>query len=378
MPNISPELQMALAAATSFAVAYLSIPSIVRVARLKHLFDEPGERAAHSSKVPTLGGMAIFAGLAISLSLWSDMAAMPQMKFLLASVVIMFFIGLKDDILVIAPLTKMAGQIVAALILVVLADWRITSLHGFLGVTAIPYWASVCLSVFVYLVITNGFNLIDGIDGLASGTALLVCAIFGTWFHLAGLPELATLAVAMAGALLAFFRFNVFSKERKIFMGDTGSLILGIVISAMTISFVEANTRYAPYFVHAAPAVAFGVLILPLFDTLRVMFVRFMLGKGLFQPDKNHIHHSLLALGMSHIKATVVLLSFNMGFAALAFSLSDLEILRMVLLLLLLAMVLSHVPVLLLERRCRAQAAQRRSAPGPAEDALEGGRAARG
>lgn len=352
MEIFSTEYLPVISFLTAFIVVLLSIPSIIKVAQMKHLYDEPDHRTSHTRSTPTLGGIAIFAGVLISMGLWINFADSPELKFVISALVIMFFIGIKDDILIIAPLTKLGGQIVAAIIIVVVADLRITSLHGFYGITDISYFISAPLSVFIILVIINGFNLIDGIDGLSSGVGTLTAITFGYWFFISSEIQYSLLAFSLAGGLAAFFRYNVFSRTKKIFMGDTGSLILGIIISVLAIRFNEINTvNYLPTHVHSAPAVTIGILIVPLFDTIRVMFIRVITGRGLFQADKNHIHHRLLELGFSHIKATMIILFFNICFIAFVFYFQRLEILRLTLLLILLAMAFSHIPVLIIERR---------------------------
>jgi len=300
--------------------------------------------------VPTLGGMAIFSGLLLASLLWVDRSQCPNLQYIMASLLVVFFIGLKDDILIIAPLTKLYGQIFAALIIVVLGNLHFTNLHGFYQITEIPDWLGMGLSIFVILVITNAFNLIDGIDGLSSGLGILISSTFGIWFYLAGFLQQSIISFALSGALLAFFRFNVFSKTKKIFMGDTGSLILGLMISILVIEFNERNIiNDHPFPVYSAPSVSFGILIIPLFDMLRVMFIRVMTGKPIFFPDKNHIHHQLLKLGLGHKKAAFIIIFVNLAFIIFVFTFNQISIRRLLLVILLMAMALSYIPPFLLE-----------------------------
>lgn len=337
---------------TAFVVSHASIPSIIGVARMKQLFDEPGERTSHKYKTPTLGGLAIFAGLLVGVSLWCNSYQFVDFQYIIGALVVMFFIGLKDDILIIAPWTKMSGQIIAASIVTILGDIRISSLHGFYGVTEIPYIISVLLTIFLIITVINGFNLIDGINGLSSGVGIVCAITFGTWFYFAEEYQYAIFSAALIGALLAFFRFNVFSEKNKIFMGDTGSLILGLVISILAIRFNECNkSNLTPYFVHAAPGVSFGILVVPFFDTLRIMFIRIVLRKPLFKPDRNHIHHRLLDLGLSHGKATLSIISVNVLMIGFVFYFQQFEILRLFLIIILLGMFFSSIPVFLIERK---------------------------
>ncbi len=296
----------------AFALTYISIPPIVRVSKAKHLFDEIDKRKVHKSRIPCLGGVAIFIGLSISLLLTINGFDFMKMKYLLAGVIMVFFIGLKDDIMVISAYKKLLVQIAAALIITVLGGYRFTNLHGMFGLHDLSYTSSVLISVFAIVGITNAYNLIDGIDGLASGVAIVAALTFGTWFMVAGHPEYAVLSYALTGSLIAFVRFNVFSKEYKLFMGDTGSLIIGLVISALVIRFNEVNILYnGPYDVIAAPVVSLAVIIVPVVDTIRVFSVRILRGKSPFSPDKNHVHHWLLNLYKNHIKVTSTILIVN-------------------------------------------------------------------
>ena len=334
----------------SFLIVYVSIPSIVNVARIKGLFDEPGIRKCHFQKTPNLGGIAIFAAIIITTGLFLDARTNRELLYLLASLTVVFFIGIKDDILIIAPSKKLLGEIIAALILIVLGNLRFTSLHGFLGIYNIDYTSSVLLSCFVMIVIINGFNLIDGIDGLAAGIGILVSLTFGSWFFLIGSINYAVMCTIVSGALLAFFGFNVFGSVNKIFMGDTGSLIIGFIISVFVIQFNEANLTYTgPFSFQAAPAISFGFLIIPLFDTLRVFILRVSKGQSPFRPDMNHLHHRVLKLGFSHAEATVLISGVNIFFILLMFTFQSMGLIVLMLLNITLATVLVLVMELLIK-----------------------------
>jgi len=349
---ISPEVYLpVLAFVTAFIVAYVSIPSIVKVAHMKHLFDEPGERSVHTNKVPTLGGLAVFAGLSISSLLFSP--NFEEIKYVMAATIALFFVGIKDDILVIAPLTKLIGQIFAASFLVVFTDIQFTNLHGLFWVHDIPQYIGIPLTVFTIIVITNSFNLIDGIDGLAGSLGIVCSAAFGIWFYLAGFTGYATIAVALIGALVAYLRFNLFGKDNKIFMGDTGSLILGFMISVFVIKFNEINVHHDfPHHIYGAPAVSFAVLIVPLFDTVRVMFLRYFQGKPLFFPDKQHLHHMFLKLGFTHLQTDLMLVGLTIIFSFSLFFLNHLAGLHTLLMsVILAAMIIFYIPTFFLNKR---------------------------
>ncbi len=349
----------------AFIITYISIPSILDVARLKNLYDVPNGRTSHEKTTPTLGGVAIFAGFIISSMIFLDIPKIPYFQFAMASAVIIFFLGLKDDISELSPLKKLVGEMIAAGIIIDMGGIRITSLHGFLGIYALNPTFSDFLSLFVVIAIINAFNLIDGIDGLSSGVGIVASLAFGTWFYLTGHIELAAMAAILVGALAAFFRFNFFSEANKIFMGDIGSLLLGFILSIFAIKFNEINTAMDAgniYFIKAAPSVSIGILIIPIFDTVRVMFVRMMKGVSPFKPDKRHIHHYLLEITGNHQTATSILLTFNILFIVLSFWLRNLSISYHILVLIILAGTLSFIPYNIVRRRRKKNVVGRYSA----------------
>ena len=348
-PDIIPLLSLLFA----FIVTYISIPSLVDVARKKHLYDEPNERTSHLDHTPTLGGMAIFAGFITSIMIFLYIPDIPYIQYVIAGIIVVFFIGLKDDVIVVAPFTKFIAQLFAATIIIDLGGIRLNGLYGLFGITEIGYYGSDLLSIFVIIAIVNAFNLIDGIDGLAAGIGILASLVFGTWFYLIGQLQLAIMACAMIGALLAFLRFNLFSQKNKIFMGDIGSLLLGFIMAIFAIKFNDLNppSESGPYWVKAAPAVSIGILIVPIFDTIRVFMVRLYHKRSPFSADREHVHHYLVDLTGSHKKATAIILEVNIVFIAIAFLLSDLRIYQLTLILLGLAAIISFIPYYLVKKR---------------------------
>lgn len=333
----------------SFIVAFLivvsSIPTIVNVANAKKLFDEPGKRKAHKSSVPTLGGVAIFVAILVPMGLFTSFSEHLEFQYIVIASIILFFVGIKDDILVTAPMKKLGGQIASVLIIIILGDFRFTSLHGFLGIHNMPYLASIALTLFVFVVIINGVNLIDGIDGLASGVGIIASTVFGTWFFLNNDYEYGIICISIVGALLAFFYFNVFGTKNKIFMGDTGSLILGLFLAVASVRFNETNIDdTGKFFIHSAPTVSFGILIVPLFDTLRVFIIRLIKGHSPFKADRSHVHHKLLAMGYSHLRATLSILAANIIIIVIAFFLNTWGMIDLMLLILIVSILLSVLP----------------------------------
>lgn len=310
---------------TSFFVVLLSTPALIKLAKLKHIVDEQLEdRKLHPRSIPTIGGIIIFAGTLLAYTLWFPfednsiieyaqlVVAITEFKYLITCLLILFFIGIKDDIIGTSPVKKLLGHIVVAFILVLMGEIQITSLHGLFGVYEIPYWAAISISVFVYIVIVNSFNLIDGVDGLAAGIGFISAVSFGLWFFFADNISLSMIAFVLAGSLLGFLIFNF--APAKIFMGDSGSLTLGVIMSVLAIRAVETNPESIPdAFSHVStPVFAMAILAYPLVDTLRVFLHRAVRGVSPFQADKNHIHHKLLRVGLNHSQTVLVLYVFNM------------------------------------------------------------------
>ncbi len=329
---------------TAFTLAYFTIPSIIFIAKEKHLFDEPGERSSHTVKTPSLGGIGIFAGAIFSIILWTPFREFGNLQYILCSFIIIFLVGAKDDILPISPTKKLIGQVLAASILVFKSDIELTSLYGLFGIhDELGRIFYIFLSLFTILVIVNAFNLIDGINGLAGSIAALIAGVLGSWFFIVDRIELAIVAFTTAGAVLAFLRYNF--TPAKIFMGDTGSLLVGIVSAILIIKFIDLNYYLDdnnPYKFHAIPAVAIGIMILPLFDTIRVFVTRIIRGNSPFKPDRRHIHHLLIDYGLSHMQATAVLVFINSIFIAAVFASHELfEMHTLILILVLIASALT-------------------------------------
>ncbi len=307
---------------TAFTLTYLIIPVIIRVGKERRLYDHPNERSAHLTPTPSLGGVGIFAGTICAIVLWTPMDAFGVLQYILASFVLIFLLGVLDDLLPMSPTKKLLGQVLVAIILAYKSDVRLTSLYGILGVETLPELTGFFLSVVVIVGIINAINLIDGINGLAGTVGLVACATWGILFAASGSIALAVVAFSLAGAIVAFLKYNL--TPAQIFMGDTGSLLIGTVCAIMAIKFVEMNRPDAVdarFVFQAAPAIAFAVLIIPLYDTLRVFLMRALRGKSPFSPDKNHIHHLLLQAGLNHMQATMTLLLVNLLFIILAFCL---------------------------------------------------------
>jgi UDP-GlcNAc:undecaprenyl-phosphate GlcNAc-1-phosphate transferase len=300
------------------------IPSIIYVADEKLLFDTMDkERKNHESSISRFGGVAIFCGFMLSCLLFSQITGYSGYNYLLASCIILFIVGLKDDFWGVNPETKFGAQFISAAVIVFLANVRLTSFYGIFNVYDLSYSASVFLSVIVIVFLINAFNLIDGIDGLAGIIGLVINVSLGLMFIDINEVGLASMAFALAGTCLGFLRFNLINA--KIFMGDTGALIIGFVSVFLALKFVELNKTglYAQY--RLAPSIVTSLFIIPAFDTLRVFTLRIINRSSPFVGDRTHIHHRLLDAGLDHIQATFTLLLFNISIIALAFGLRSLN-----------------------------------------------------
>lgn len=337
-------INIAFSCITAFIITFLAIPSIIKVSVIKNLFDEPCERKAHKSSIPTLGGLAIFAGVLFAYTFWSPGFDDKVSKYIISAIIVMFFIGLKDDIVELTAKKKFYGQIFAALIIVLFAEIRITTLCGIFGIYDIPYWFSILFSLFTILLIINAFNLIDGIDGLAGGIGAIASFTFGLWFYNYGQIGLCILSFALFSSLLAFLVYNF--SPANIFMGDTGSLIVGLILSILTIKFIQLSFISPPdaFPFRSGPAMAIAILIIPMFDTLRIFIVRILNKRSPFKADRNHIHHLLLDLGLTHREVSLTLFLVNIGFILLALALRDLGNLTVLLIISGLAILLSMTP----------------------------------
>lgn len=355
--------QYRIVAAFLFAAIlnFYAIPVIIRIARAKKLFDHPDDRKHHTSSVPTLGGIGIYAAItAVSLTfintcglngngISSSLTSLPP---IIAGLTIIFFIGIKDDLLNISATKKLAAELIALFILIVVGNVRLSSVQGMFGIGEISYLESVFLSMFAGIVIINAFNLIDGIDGLAASVSMLGTLTFGIFFISAGDWEYAVLAFTILGAVLPFLLYNAFGHVNKIFMGDTGSLILGFTMTVLVFQFNEMNV-YPVMRAHflAGPALSFAIIIIPMFDTLRVFFVRIIRKKSPFKADRRHIHHIMLDLGFTHLQASLILIIINLAFVAFAYFFNFLGNSVLVTYMLIAAVALSGLAIWLRRRR---------------------------
>lgn len=315
-----PIIQLISAFLIGLVLAYVSIPVIVRISKEKHLYDKPEDRRLHKTVIPNLGGIAIFIGVSIATLLCLHQFEFIEFRYIQASMIILFFIGIKDDILIISPRKKFAAQVLCALILIIPGGIRFTNLHGILGLNEINYILSVAITLLAIVSIINAINLVDGIDGLAASIGIFSSVIFGAKFLVTSNDDYAILCCALVGSLLAFLWFNVYGTKNKIFLGDTGSLLLGLLISVEVIQYNQFALTTTPQEISFSPVFSLAILATPLADMIRVFAVRMLNGKSPFAPDLGHIHHRLLKLGFTHFNSTIIIVLTNCFIITLAFA----------------------------------------------------------
>jgi UDP-N-acetylmuramyl pentapeptide phosphotransferase/UDP-N-acetylglucosamine-1-phosphate transferase len=307
----------------AFGITFYAIPAIIHAAQEKKLFDYPDERKLHRQPVPSLGGIGIFSGFITAFLLTASFSEFSvKFQYLLAASLVIFFVGLKDDLLVISPFKKFLGQVLAAAIICFKGGLVITSMDGFLGIYELPDMAGYLLTILTIVVIINAYNLIDGVDGLATVLSLISATFFAVYFGINDYLAYACLATSLIGALLAFLIFN--AQPARIFMGDTGSMMLGLLHAIMVIQFINTAPTAPILPIISAPAIGFAIMFVPLFDTLRVFSFRMLRGTSPFTPDRNHIHHILLRFRLSHNKVVTFLSIASVLFTVTVWILRDL------------------------------------------------------
>lgn len=316
----------------------LIIPKILLIAYRKQLFDEVDERKIHRGVVPRLGGIAFLPAMIFSLCLVVGVnmrVGMPNMVnmltpsmvpvfFLLCALMLMYLVGMADDLVGVRYSAKFLFQIIAGILIVLSGLW-INNLYGFCGIHQWPSWLGCIATILLVIYVTNAINLIDGIDGLASGLSVIALVFYGYVFYVSGSFTSMLIAGAMIGALLPFFYFNVFGNadnHTKIFMGDTGALTVGLILSFMAIVVFNIPQESLPYGENNF-IMALAPIMLPCFDVVRVFFHRIRRGCNPFLPDKCHIHHKLLAIGMKQWQALIVILMTDAVFIGLNLWLSS-------------------------------------------------------
>lgn len=344
-------LKVGLAMLFSFVLTFYSVPTIIRISRRKNLMDEPGQRSSHLRKIPNLGGIAIFYSIGICASVFAY-EIFDLYKFLFASLIILLYIGVMDDIMVMRAYKKLIAQILVSVLIVMGSDVRIRSFFGIFGIYELNYYFSVIFTVVTFIILINALNLIDGIDGLAGGYSLLCSALFGiSYFRLGSYNyPLVILSVCIIGSVLAFLYYNMSNyRNTKIFMGDTGSMLLGFLLAFTAVCFIDIFIdKKIPgmprYYLQAAPAIAVAILILPIVDTLNVIIVRLIIGKSVLSADKNHIHHKLLRMNLTHRRSSFYIMCYYLMIVAVAYYLRHIEVNLLLVVVLFLGFIGAYLP----------------------------------
>ena len=317
-------IQLVITFVVSFAFTALLMPWLIELCRQKGLYDQPNERKVHHNKIPRLGGLLFAPAMSIGivagflyLGVSVESSQLPVFRLstmiLMAGLFLIYLIGVLDDLLGLSARVKFAVQ-VAASAFMPLCGLYINNLYGLFGLWEIPFWAGSALTVFVCLLIVNSVNLIDGIDGLSSGLSMLALTAFAALFWELGVESYTLVSLGLIGAVAAFFFFNVFGSERrgtKTFMGDTGSLVLGYTLAYLSIKYAMNNPSVLAPRPHGM-VVVITLLAVPVFDLVRVACMRLVHGKGIFHPDKTHIHHLALAAGCSMSWALVLIVALQL------------------------------------------------------------------
>ena len=318
---------LSLVVVTAFFVTVFGMPNLIKVAKLKRLVDDPEDpRKIHHRSVPTIGGVMIYFVILTNGFFWLSLGETPsresfqQYSVLLTCMTVVFAMGLKDDLIGMSASKKLMVHLIAGALLVTVGGFRIEGFGGLFGIEEMPETISTIFSLFVYIVIVNAWNLIDGIDGLAGGYSAIAMAAFSAWFLLTGQIPAAILSLTILGATLGFLVFNF--APARIFLGDCGSLVLGVVGYALATNVIQTPGEAIPevFSQLSRPTLAMAILAYPLVDTLRVFFLRAIRGISPFHPDQNHMHHRLMMKYKSHRKTAIFVYFYSFVFIGLAFS----------------------------------------------------------
>lgn len=315
----------------SVLFAGILIPQILLVSYRRKLFDMPDERKIHRGTVPRLGGIAFTPVILFSVSLLlgmsilmgnTDMENMMRINaqaisFGLCALLLMYLTGMSDDLIEVRYRAKFVVQIFCAVLLIG-AGMYVNDLHGIIGLGHISPWFGIPLTILIVVYVVNAINLIDGIDGLASGLSSAAFIIYGTAFLMIGKPIFAMLSFACFGVLIQFFYYNVFGsaeRKKKIFMGDTGSLTIGLLLAFLGLALLQWSPDKFPTFRTNPMILAVSPLIIPCFDVVRVFLHRVRRHGNPFLPDKTHIHHKMLAIGLNQHLAMVLIVVASITFS---------------------------------------------------------------
>ncbi len=284
-------------------------PKLIDIVRFQNVIDKPTKRSSHSQNIPTLGGIVLYVCFIFGFLIIHYFDFEDSSFSIIIAITILFMIGLKDDMLVLSPKTKLIAELIASTFIIILPGMIILNFEGFLGITEIPWSISFILSYVILIFIINTYNLIDGIDGLAGFIGIFIISVYSYFNYINNNYFYLLLGILTLGFLVAFLTFNL-SKDRKIFLGDTGSLIIGLIIGFLTLnilsldSFELQNLGFRPQNKFLIIA---SILFFPAIDVGRVIIMRLLNDRSPFSPDRSHMHHILIDKGLTHFKASLIL-----------------------------------------------------------------------
>lgn len=308
----------------SFLITFLIMPQVIRLGIHYELVDKPDHRKLHKNPVPTLGGIAIFIGFFLTSIAFMISSGNPQFYYIIGCLLVLFAMGIMDDLRDLSPSKKFLIQFITAF-LIAYSGIRVNNFHGLFGIYELNTAVEYILTVFIIVGVTNAFNLIDGIDGLAGGVSFINSTFIGIILLISGNVFFSIIAFALAGSLLAFLWYNF--HPARIFMGDTGSLIIGFILAILGIYIIQESytINFIMGFQGDIMIIIVGIFLIPVYDTLRVFIVRMKQKKSPFRPDKNHIHHLLIETGYNHTRSALVIYISNMVIIGAGFVMKDLN-----------------------------------------------------
>lgn len=305
-------MQTLISALIAFVCTNMVFPYILKVAKVKNIVDNPDARKLQRVPIPVLGGLTVAFGILFGLMSYNVFDNFADSFHIMASLVIILIVGLIDDMISLSPRIRFIVEIILVLYLIKTTGCQINDFGGLWGIHHLPDVVSIPLTVLACVGLINAINLIDGVDGYSSGYSIVSSLLFAIMFYFVDNIPMMTFAIVVSSSLLTFFFHNVFGKHTKMFIGDAGTLSLGVVFSAFGMSLLSADQTVGslPANLGLVPF-TLAVLSVPLFDTVRVMSARIVRGKSPFHPDKTHLHHLFIELGFSHIGTSFTIIGIN-------------------------------------------------------------------
>lgn len=288
-------------------------PNVLNVAFTKNIVDNPDARKLQRRPVPVLGGACVYFGTVMALCIANLFFDCSDLFPIMCAMTIMLCVGIVDDIIDLSPSLRFFIEILVVAVALCPNDYMIDSLHGLWGINEISVYLAAPLAIVAGVGIINAINLVDGVDGLSTGYCMMASMLFGIMAALVKDWPMLIMAVIAVGALIPFFLHNVFGKYTKMFIGDGGTLFMGVMISVFVMNMLNSEPIYVKYVLKGMGLIPFTVAVLavPVFDTLRVMSMRMLRGNSPFKPDKTHLHHIFIEMGFSHVGTTMSILSLN-------------------------------------------------------------------